>query len=118
MAAVAGRLGVKQVQATLNDAEKRAAKIIPKPTTKVKENGYGEYRKLIEGVPAAEKAKFPVQGKDLVISNTSELQLLVNGKHSVLDIKKMLDAQSEKKSTIQAILNYLQILKLAGLVEW
>jgi hypothetical protein len=118
MAAVAGRLGVKQVQATLNDAEKRAAKIIPKPTAKVKENGYGEYRKLIEGVPAAEKAKFPVQGKDLVISNSSELQLLVNGKHSVLDIKKMLDAQSEKKSTIQAILNYLQILKLAGLVEW
>ena len=34
------------------------------------------------------------------------------------DIKKMLDAQHERRSTLQAVLNYLEILKLAGLVEW
>jgi hypothetical protein len=30
----------------------------------------------------------------------------------------MLDAQYDRRSTLQAVLNYLEILKLAGLVEW
>ena len=54
----------------------------------------------------------------MVVANTAELQLLVNGRHSALDIKKMLDAQNERRSTLQAVLNYLEVLKLAGLVEW
>jgi hypothetical protein len=29
----------------------------------------------------------------------------------------MLDAQSERKANLEQIINYLQILKLAGLVE-
>ena len=69
-------------------------------------------------MPAAERAKFPVVGKGLSLSNAGELQLLVNGRHSALDIKKMLDAQSERRSTVLAVLNQLEILKLAGLVEW
>ena len=48
----------------------------------------------------------------------NELQLLINGKHNVLEIKSLLDAQSQRKSTVQGILNYLTILKLAGLVEF
>ncbi len=118
MMTVARKLGVKPVQIVLTDAEKKAAKLVPRSTAKVRENGYGEYRKLIDKIPAAEKAKYPTQGKDLMLANASELQLLVNGKHTVLDIKKMLDAQNERKSTLPAILNHLQILKLAGLVEW
>jgi hypothetical protein len=118
MAAVARRLAVKPVIVVLTDAEKKAAKIVPRPTAKVRENGYNEYRKLLNAVSAADKAKYPIQGNDLVLSNPAELQLLVNGKHSVLDIKKMLDAQSERRSTLPAIQNYLQILKLAGLVEF
>lgn len=118
MSAAARRLAVKPVTVVLTDAEKKAAKIVPRPTAKIRANGYGEYRKLIDAVPAADKAKYPVRGKDLIISNPSELQLLVNGKHSLLDIKKMLDAQSERKSTLPAIENQLQILKLAGLVEF
>ncbi|MCK7491961.1 MAG: hypothetical protein MZW92_10110 [Comamonadaceae bacterium] len=68
--------------------------------------------------PAPTGSKFPVAGKDLVLADPGELQLLVDGKHSALDIKKMLDAQHERRSTLQAVLNYLEILKLAGLVEW
>jgi hypothetical protein len=30
---------------------------------------------------------------------------------------KLMDAQAQRRSTVQGILNYLQILKLAGLVE-
>jgi len=91
---------------------------VPRPTARVREGGYNGYRKYINQVPAAERAKFPVQGKGLSLASSGELELLVNGKHSALDIKKMLDAQHERRSTVQAVLNHLQILKLAGLVEW
>jgi hypothetical protein len=114
MEATARRLGQKPVVIALTDLEKKAVKIIPKPTAKVTEGGYQGYRKYIDAVPAAEKAKYPYGG---AISSPSELQLLVNGRHSVLDIMKLMDAQSQRKSTVQGILNYLQILKLAGLVE-
>jgi len=114
MEAMARKLGQKPVVLTASDLEKKAAKIIPKTTAKVKEEGQQGYRKYIDGVPIAEKAKYPYAGE---VSNSTELQLLINGKHSVVDIQKLLDAQSQRKSTIQGIMNYLQILKLAGLVE-
>ena len=117
-ASAASGLGVKPGPPVLSELEKRAAKIIPRPTSKVRQGGYREYQKLLTAVPAAERAKYPVAGKDLVVANSAELQLLVNGRHSVLDIKKMLDAQNERRSTLQAVLNHLEILKLAGLVEW
>jgi len=117
-ASAASALGVKPGPLVLSELEKRAAKIVPRPTSKVRQGGYREYQKLLTAVPAAERAKYPVAGKDLVVANSAELQLLVNGRHSVLDIKKMLDAQYERRSTLQAVLNHLEILKLAGLVEW
>lgn len=117
-AAIAQELGAKLAPVVLTDLEKKAARIIPRPTAKVRQDGYREYQKYITAVPAAERAKYPVQGKDLVISNQAELQLLINGRRSALDIKKMLDAQNERRSTLQAVLNQLEILKLAGLVEW
>jgi hypothetical protein len=117
-AAVAQKLGAKLAPVVLTDLEKKAARIVPRPTAKVRQDGYREYQKYITAVPAAERAKYPVQGKDLVISNQAELQLLINGRRSALDIKKMLDAQNARRSTLQAVLNQLEILKLAGLVEW
>ncbi|MGZ5453754.1 MAG: M28 family peptidase [Candidatus Aminicenantales bacterium] len=116
--AVAQKLGLKPVPITASDIEKRAAKIVPRPTAKVRQDGYRGYQKLLTAVPAEARLKFPVAGKDLVLANPSELQLLVNGRHSALDIKKMLDAQNERRSSLQAVLNDLEILKLAGLVEW
>jgi hypothetical protein len=117
-AEAARRLGLKPAPAALTELEKKAARMIPRPTAKVRQDGYREYQKFIAAVPAAERAKYPVQGKDLVLANAGELQLLVNGRHSALDIRKMLDAQNERRSTLQAVLNQLEILKLAGLVEW
>jgi aminopeptidase YwaD len=116
--AVAAKLGVKSLPPAVPEIEKKAARIVPRPTAKVRQGGYREYQKLLTAVPAAERQKFPVAGKDLVLANPAELQLLVDGKHSALDIKKMLDAQYDRRSTLQAVLNYLEILKLAGLVEW
>jgi len=116
--AVAAGLGVKALPLAPTDLEKRAAKIVPRPTAKVRAGGYREYQKLLSAVPAEAKAKFPVAGKGIVVASQPELQLLVNGRHSALDILKMLDAQQERRSTLQGVLNYLEVLKLAGLVEW
>jgi hypothetical protein len=117
-ASVAAKLGVKPAPPALSELEKRAARIVPRPTAKVRQGGYREYQKYLSAVSGAERLKYPVAGKDLVLANQGELQLLVDGRHSALDIKKMLDAQNERRSTLQAVLNYLEILKLAGLVEW
>ncbi len=117
MNAVARKLGAKPVRIVLSDIEKGAAKIIPKPTALVRQKGYREYRNLMNEVPAEARKEFPISGKGLSIGNTNELHLLINGKRSVLDITKMLNAQYQRISTIQAVLNYLEILKLAGLVE-
>ena len=115
--AAARRLGVKRPAIVLSGLEKKAARSVPRPTARVRENGYRGYQKYIDSVPAAERAKFPAAGKDLVLANPRELQLLIDGRRSVLDIKKMLDAQFERKSSIEAIFNHIEILKRAGLVE-
>ncbi len=117
-AAVARKLGLKAAPLVPTELEKKAAKLVPRPTAKVREAGYREYQKYLTAVPGEARLKFPVAGKGLSLANQGELQLLVNGKRSALDIQKMLDAQHERRSTLQAVLNYLEILKLAGLVEW
>jgi aminopeptidase YwaD len=116
MEAVARQLGIRPVRITLNDMEKRAAKIIPKPTPLVKMNGYREYRTYIDKVPKEEKDKYPY-GRD-GIPSTGELQCLINGKRSVLEIKNMLDVQYPQKTNLETVMNYIQILKLAGLISF
>jgi len=115
MEAMARKLGTKPVKIDLTDAEKRAMKVVPRTTAKVTAEGYQGYRKYIDQVPADERAKYPYGGE---LFTTNELQLLINGRHNVLELKALLDAQSQRKSTVQGIMNYLQILKMAGLVEF
>ena len=112
---VAKRLNTRPVKIQLTDLEKKAAKMVPKPTAKVKSNGYGGPREFINQVPRDERKKYPYGFRD--IANTRELQLLINGKNSVLDIRNMLDIQHQRKSKLQSIINYIEVLKLAGLVE-
>jgi hypothetical protein len=115
MEAVAGRLGVAPVKVELTELEKRAAKIVPRPTARITEKGYRGYREFLDSVPEERRKEFPYGYRD--IASTSELQLLIDGHHSALDIRDMLDAQYQRRSDLQAILNYLEILKIAGLVE-
>jgi hypothetical protein len=137
MKAVARKLGTAPVALKMSALEKQAANMIPKPTARVKERGQGGYRFYFPGgggrgggaapaatTPAAEevkiretadaaRAKYPVKGR----LDTNELQLLVNGRHSALDIKMMLDAQGQTKSDLQDVINYLEQLKAVGLIE-
>jgi hypothetical protein len=116
MTAVANRFGIKPVRITLSEMEKRAAKIVPKRTNLVKLNGYREYRTYINQIPKEQSAKYPY-GRD-GIPSTSELQCLINGKRSVLEIKNMLDVQYSRKANLESVMNYVQILKLAGLISF
>ena len=90
-------------------------KIVPRTTVKMTAAGHQGYQKYLSAVPQDQRLKFPYTGE---LFTTNELQLLINGKHNVLEIKSLLDAQSQRKSTVKGIMNYLQILKLAGLVEF
>jgi hypothetical protein len=113
MRAVARKLNASPVVLQMTDLEKQAAKIIPKPTAKVKENGYRGYQDYLNKVPKDVQSKYPLKGR----VNTGELQLLINGSHSALDIKNMLDAQYQTKTDLQDVLNHLEILRAAGLIE-
>ncbi len=112
MKAAATRLKTAPVVLKATDLEAAASKLVPKPTAKVKANGYQGWREVLNQVPQEQRAKLPTGRLD-----TGELQRLVNGRHSVLDIKKMLDTQSETEADLQQVMNYVDQLALAGLVE-
>jgi len=110
MKATAGELGVRPVKVEYAELEKKAARMFPKPTEKVKANGYGGYREFLPRTQSVRgQRQFPRVDR-------SELQLLITGKNSILEIRNMLDAQSERKADLQDVINYVETLKAAGLV--
>ncbi len=112
---VAGRLGIAFAEREPTELEMQAARIVPRPTALVTAGGYRAYREHIEAIPEEERAKYASYRRG--VASTSELQLLIDGKNSALDIRRMLDAQYRRPSDLQAILDYLEILELAGLIE-
>jgi aminopeptidase YwaD len=108
MKAVAARLTVPPVAIKATDLELKASAMIPKQTPKVTANGYQGYREFLP--PQTELVKF--RGLD-----TGELSLLVNGKQSLLDMKKMLETQATAKADLQLMMDYMDVLVKAGLVE-
>ena len=107
MKAVAARLKVAPVVLTPTELERAASAMVPMQTPKVTSEGYQGYRQFMTGVDVA---KF--RGLD-----TTELSRLVNGRHSLLDIKKMLEAQAPVKADLQQIIDYAGVLVKAGLIE-
>jgi hypothetical protein len=112
MEAAALRLGTAPANLRESDLERRASRIVPRQTALVKQDGYRGWQQHLQNVPADVRAQYPVSGV-----NTSELQLLIDGVHSALDIKVMLDAQAQSLTDLQSVLNHLEILQAAGLVE-
>ena len=116
MNAVANRLGTAPVKIVLTDLEQRAMTVVPRQTELVKANGYRGYQEFITAVPAEERAKYPYSRDG--VANTGEVQLLIDGNMNVYQIKQALDAQNRTPSDLQAIFNFLEVMKLAGLVEF
>ncbi len=114
MIARAQILKVDLVHLSKTKQEKKAEKIIPKPTNKIRENGYGGYKSLISGVSEEIKEKYPYKS----LRRTSrEAALLCNGKRNILEIKMMLDVQYPTDVELQDLMNYIKVLEAAGLVE-
>jgi len=119
MRLTASLLGAPPAVLTLSDIEKKAAAIVPKPTAKVRENGYQGYQPLIQ--EAMKKAAPPKPGAPAprgFSRSSAEIQLLCNGRNSALDIKKLLDTENRQETDLGAILSHLEILKAAGLVTY
>ncbi|MCF6358727.1 MAG: hypothetical protein L3J54_13075, partial [Draconibacterium sp.] len=110
---VASKLGEKIPSDKLSELEKNASEIIPSPADILKESGYGIERTIRE-LPKETIEKYPYKS----VASTTELCALVNGKNSALDMKKMLDTQYKRESDLQSIINYLELLKLKGLVTF
>jgi hypothetical protein len=110
----AKNLGLQGIAFKPSELETKAKTIIPKSTPMVVENGYRGYSQLIAKVDPAVREKYPMKGR---MMDTQEVGRLCNGKNSALDIKKLLDTQLKTGETeLQDVINYIYILKEAGLV--
>lgn len=97
----------------LTEIEKQAIKIIPKETNKIKESGYFSSWSLMRNLPEEIVKKYPAKN----IADRQEMCLLINGKRNLLEIKSMLDMQSDEDSDLVSMIEYLEILKYLGLVD-
>jgi aminopeptidase YwaD len=111
MKLTAGKLGVTSISLKPSELEKKAVALVPVPTPKVKENSFGGYSKFMPEITPEQSVS--VYNR---LADRSELERLCNGKHNALQIKHMLDTQSSRESDLQAIMDYIVILKSAGLV--
>jgi len=107
-------LGLAGITFKPTPLEAKAKTIIPKPTALVTENSYRGTTSIIMKLDAKVRETYPVKGRGM---DTQELGRLCNGKNSALDIKKLLDTQAHQGETdLQDVINYISILKEAGLV--
>jgi hypothetical protein len=112
MKVLAAKYKVPAVSLKPDDLEKKALAIIPSTTNKVKEAGYGGYRQFMPGGGQRGQGG----GAPTGVASTSELERLCNGKHNAIQIKQMLDTQFPRESSLQGIIDYIEVLKTAGLV--
>ena len=119
MEAVADRLGVPPVRKLKRiPLEAKAAKLRPRRKDKVRAEGYLDYKRFRAALPADLRTESPMDLYLLKegISDVWELRRLIDGRRSALDIKRTLDAQAPKPSDLEAVLDYLDILKKADLI--
>ena len=115
MKAKATALGIAPLKGiALTAAEKAASKVYPKSTAKVKEFGYG----VLNSIPKDVQAKYGFAQRGSVKNGAEIAKLTTTGTNSILDIKKMLDAQFPSTDNLETVTKYLEMLKETGLVTY
>ena len=105
-------MNLKAVKPSLTASERKARSITPKPTALVK--GYmGTVLPSTDLISEETEEKFSTIGKKKI----RELRRLLDGNRNALEITQTLDAQFESPTEAQDVMNYLELLKLAGLVK-
>jgi aminopeptidase YwaD len=108
----ASLLGISPVNLRPNSLEEKADSIIPELTPGAYKMGRGVLNELVNGLPAETLDEYPVTSR----FDNQEVARLVNGDRSVLDIKKMLDAQNRHDTNLSDIMNFIYRIKEAGIV--
>lgn len=114
MKAKAASAGYAVAGQDMTAEEKAASKIFPRSTSKVKEAGYG----VLRSIPQDLMGKYGQSRTSGARYGSEIAKLSTDGKNSVLDIKKMLDAQFPDSDSLESVMNYVEMLKEAGLVEY
>jgi aminopeptidase YwaD len=110
----ARELGIPGILFKPPSLETKAKTIMPKATDVVTEKGYRGYTEALTKLDDAVRKKYPYSNRWL---DTQELGRLCNGKNNALEIKILLDAQLKNgESDLQDVINYIYLLKEAGLV--
>ena len=109
----AASLEIEPVKLELSKEESAAANIFPKLTNRVRAEGYGGYRDAVNKARAA--INMPRSNRRFA-RTASEIQLLCNGRLSVLDILKMVNTQFREETVLDQILSHLEFLEAAGLI--
>jgi aminopeptidase YwaD len=106
--------GISPVSLVLSPLEEKAFSVIPELTPGSYKMGQGKLNEMISGLPAEVLAEYPVISR----LDFTEVARLVDGNRSVLDIKKMLDAQNRHSSDLEDIMNFVFRLGEAGVVNF
>jgi hypothetical protein len=107
-------LGLASIVFKPSPLEVKAKTIIPKPTAAITAKGYRGFAEVITNVKPEIRQQFPVVSR---YTDTQELARLCNGTNNAFDIKKMLDTQLRQGEVdLQDVINYINLLKEAGLV--
>ncbi len=108
-------LGIDPVPSlVLTDKEERASAMIPSYTPGTFKGGPNILNQSLAELPDEITETYPVEGR----IDRTEIARLVNGEYSVYTIKTMLDAQQERKTDLQDVMNFFEQLKAAGLVDY
>ena len=105
-------MNLRAVKPSLTASERKASKLRPKPTLLVE--GYmGTDLPSTALISKETEKKFSAIGKKKI----RELRRLIDGKRNALEITQTLDAQFESPTDAEDVMNYLELLKLSGLVK-
>jgi aminopeptidase YwaD len=106
--------GMAKLTVVQTSEEKRASGIIPSLVIDVRDLGYEGYNQKIDKLSDEVRDRYNLSG----IADISEAAKLINGKNSLLEIKYIMDCQYKGESSLAGLENYLNLLRLAGIVRF
>jgi aminopeptidase YwaD len=105
---------MEKITLTQSSEEKSASGLIPSLISDIRDLGYEGYNHKLEELSSGIKDKYRYSG----ISDPLEAAKLINGKHSILEIKYIIDCQNQSESSLKDIEYYFNNLKAAGLIRF
>ncbi len=98
----------------LTDDEVAADKIVPQLTEGMFKGGQGILAEKLSSLSDDKLAVYPLRRR----IDQTEIARLVDGQNSILMIKKMMDAQSRTETDLGDIMNFIYLMREAGVVDF